>query len=193
MLHRRGALLHRDDGHGLSAGSRPRVGFPRACHRSRYGGAEQGHGRPLSAFGTGRGSCPDARVQLRKCMPDGVRVAPDIQALITFKQLNLLGSWPMKRAVRRNLLPERDDLLRRRDEGQRSSDAFTRCSRTAAGFMWATPNRFSINSTASNWAAIRSIRRSAHDSAPQKAGHCRTNSGRPPCRGGFTTRKAASF
>jgi chemotaxis protein methyltransferase CheR len=27
--------------------------------------------------------------------PSGVRVAPDVQALITFKQLNLLGPWPM--------------------------------------------------------------------------------------------------
>jgi chemotaxis protein methyltransferase CheR len=28
--------------------------------------------------------------------PSGVRAAPDIQALITFKQLNLLGNWPMR-------------------------------------------------------------------------------------------------
>ncbi len=46
--------------------ARPRLGFPRPCHRSRHSGAEQGRDRPISARGPRRSARPDARALFRK-------------------------------------------------------------------------------------------------------------------------------
>ena len=126
-LDRRGAVFDRDDADARRSASAPPAAHHR--HRHRHRGAGQGRGRRLSA-GAGRPAVRRAAAALLPARAPArnagkVRVRPELAAMVKFARLNLLDpTWPVHGAVRRDLLPQRDDLFRQADADARCCERF---------------------------------------------------------------------